>query len=158
MSAQGPAPGRIGKRKGAGGVGVTDWELPERGSARARCVLGWGGAHLGTPRRFRQREVVRRAQSTVASGRMQGAFERSSGHIEHGPRRRFQTTSPERTGRLFGLTKARGVAWPPGHAKTKMIVALDYAEGWGAPRASDGATMCTRNHSHPRKCAAATTR
>ena len=69
---------------------------------------------------------------------MQGAFERSSGHIEHGPRRRFQTTSPERTGRLFGLTKARGVAWPPGHAKTKMIVALDYAEGWGAPRASDG--------------------
>ena len=42
MSAQGPAPGRIGKRKGAGGVGATNWELPERGSARARCVLGWG--------------------------------------------------------------------------------------------------------------------
>ena len=42
MSAQGPAPGRIGKRKGAGGVGAMNWELPERGSARARCVLGWG--------------------------------------------------------------------------------------------------------------------
>jgi hypothetical protein len=69
---------------------------------------------------------------------MQGAFGRPSGHIEHGPRRRFKATCPERTGRLFGLTKALGVAWPPGHAKTKMIVALDYAEGWGAPRASDG--------------------
>ena len=41
-SAQGPAPGRIGKRKGAGGVGAMNWELPERGSAHARCVLGWG--------------------------------------------------------------------------------------------------------------------
>ena len=42
MSAQGPAPGRIGKRKGAGGVGATNWELSERGSAHTRCVLGWG--------------------------------------------------------------------------------------------------------------------
>ena len=42
MSAQGPAPERIGKRKGAGGVGATNWELSERGSARTRCVLGWG--------------------------------------------------------------------------------------------------------------------
>ena len=36
------------------------------------------------------------------------------------------------------MTKALGVAWPPGHAKTKRIVALDYPEGWGALRASDG--------------------
>ena len=37
------------------------------------------------------------------------------------------------------MTKALGVTWPPGHAKTKCVVALDYAEGWGALRASDGA-------------------
>ena len=42
MSAQGPAPGRISKRKGTGGVGGTNWELSERGIARARCVLGRG--------------------------------------------------------------------------------------------------------------------
>ena len=143
MSAQGPASGRIGKRKGAGGVGATNWELPERRKKRSRALRPrLGGAHLGTPRRFRQREEVRRAQSMVASGRIQGAFGRPSGHVEHGSRRRFPATSPERTGRLFGMTKALGVTWPPGHAKTKCVVALDYAEGWGALCASGGVLRC----------------
>ena len=39
------------------------------------------------------------------------------------------------------MTKALGVTWPPGHAKTKCVVALDYAEGWGALRASDGLAL-----------------
>ena len=49
MSAQGPAPGRISKRKGTGGVGGTNWELSERGIARARCVLGRGVLNWARP-------------------------------------------------------------------------------------------------------------
>ena len=42
MSAQGPAPGSEDRQEErAGGVGATNWELSERGSARTRCVLGW---------------------------------------------------------------------------------------------------------------------
>ena len=43
------------------------------------------------------------------------------------------------------MAKALGVAWPPGHAKTKRIAALHYSECWGAPRASDGAYTATNS-------------
>ena len=134
MSAQGPAPGRIGKRKGAGGVGATNWELSERGSARTRCVLGWGVLTWARPvdsdsakgsdaRRVRWHRVGYRARL--------GAHRGTS-------RRRFQKASPERTGRLELAAKALGVAWPPGRAMTKRIVALHYSLCWGAHPASDG--------------------
>ena len=104
MSAQGPAPGRIGKRKGARAV----W-APRTASFLSAEALALrprlGGAHLGTPRRFRQREEVRRAQSTVAAGRIQGAFGRPSGHIEHDSRRRFQKASSP--ARATGTTSVR---------------------------------------------------